>query len=71
MSEAIEREDFNVRAFMQEHGLEAKGVTFFRQKWDKTVSEIYRDVLGKEEPRYGRPPKMDTYAGRPAKYELV
>ena len=26
---------------------------------------------GRPEPRYGRPPKMDFYAGRPPKYEVV
>lgn len=70
-AEAVERHGFNVRAFAQEHTLEAAGVTFFRQKWDKAVSEIYRDVLKVQEPRYGRPPKMDTYAGRPPKYDIV
>lgn len=45
--EAIERQGFDVREFVQDHKLAAKGVTFFRQKWDKAVSEIYREVLSK------------------------
>ncbi|GAA6060350.1 hypothetical protein JCM10212_004534 [Sporobolomyces blumeae] len=67
----IERLDFSTRAFIQEHGLGAKGISFFRQKWDEDVSEIYKEVLQQPEPRFGRPPKMDTYAGRPPKYEIV
>ncbi|GAA5895427.1 YbhB/YbcL family Raf kinase inhibitor-like protein [Sporobolomyces salmoneus] len=67
----IERLDFDVRDFAAEHKLEAKGVSFFRQKWDKSVSQIYEEVLQQPEPRYGRPPKMDTYIGRPPKYEVV
>ncbi|GAA5956966.1 hypothetical protein JCM3765_006654 [Sporobolomyces pararoseus] len=67
----IERLDFDVRDFAAEHKLEAKGVSFFRQKWDKSVSKIYEEVLQQPEPRYGRPPKMDTYVGRPPKYEVV
>ncbi|GAA5933242.1 YbhB/YbcL family Raf kinase inhibitor-like protein [Sporobolomyces koalae] len=67
----IERLDFNTRDFVAEHKLEAKGVSFFRQKWDSSVSKIYEEVLQQPEPRYGRPPKMDTYVGRPPKYEIV
>jgi large subunit ribosomal protein L35 len=105
----IERLDFDVRDFVAEHQLEAKGVSFFRQKWDKSVSKIYEEVLRESfsrflafpqsqawlrwrlslkrkklktdccfvfsleqpEPRFGRPPKMDTYTGRPPKYEVV
>ncbi|GAA6020577.1 hypothetical protein JCM11491_000802 [Sporobolomyces phaffii] len=67
----IERLDFDVRDFAAQHKLEAKGVSFFRQKWDKSVSKIYEEVLQQPEPRYGRPPKMDTYVGRPPKYEVV
>ncbi|GAA5836809.1 hypothetical protein JCM3766R1_006270 [Sporobolomyces carnicolor] len=67
----IERLDFDVRDFAAAHKLEAKGVSFFRQKWDQSVSKIYEEVLQQPEPRYGRPPKIDTYVGRPPKYEVV
>ncbi|BGP56528.1 mitochondrial 54S ribosomal protein YmL35 [Rhodotorula sphaerocarpa] len=62
---------FSVRDFVEAHGLKPAGVSFFRQKWDKDVSAIYSEVLDAPEPRYGRPPKVDTYANRPAKYEIV
>ncbi|BGP49283.1 mitochondrial 54S ribosomal protein YmL35 [Rhodotorula kratochvilovae] len=68
---SVEREAFDVRAFVRQHGLSAQGVSFFRQKWDESVSKIYEEVLQTPEPRYGRPPKVDTYAGRPPKYEVV
>ncbi|GAA5873785.1 hypothetical protein JCM16303_002588 [Sporobolomyces ruberrimus] len=67
----IERLNFDTRDFAAEHKLEAKGVSFFRQKWDKSVSKIYEEVLQQPEPRFGRPPKVDTYIGRPPKYEVV
>ncbi|GAA6055622.1 hypothetical protein JCM3770_006729 [Rhodotorula araucariae] len=65
------RAQFDTRAFVKQHGLEAQGVSFFRQKWDESVSAIYAEVLHAPEPRYGRPPKVDMYAGRPPKYEVV
>ncbi|BGP17591.1 hypothetical protein JCM10213_001240 [Rhodosporidiobolus nylandii] len=67
----LEREGFSTREFVEKHGLKAAGVSFFRQVWDKDVSAIYEEVLNLPEPRFGRPPKVDTYAGRPAKYEIV
>lgn len=70
-AESLDRESFDVRQFVKEHGLTAEGVSFFRQKWDKSVSEIYEQVLGVKEPRFGRAPKVDTYEGRPPKYEVV
>ncbi|GAA6011683.1 hypothetical protein JCM10207_004208 [Rhodosporidiobolus poonsookiae] len=68
---ALERGGFSAREFVQQHGLEARGVSFFRQVWDREVSKIYEEVLNLPEPRYGRPPKIDTYTGRPPKYEVV
>ncbi|KPV74569.1 uncharacterized protein RHOBADRAFT_45059 [Rhodotorula graminis WP1] len=69
--DSTSRDAFSVREFVVEHKLEPRGISFFRQKWDKDVSAIYKEVLDRPEPRYGRPPKMDLYAGRPPKYELV
>ncbi|SCV73371.1 BQ2448_7297 [Microbotryum intermedium] len=69
--EAVERTDFSVRDLLQQNDLTASGMTFFRQKWDEDVSAIYREILGVEPPRYARPPKFDTYAHRPAKYDLL
>ncbi|GAA5999639.1 mitochondrial 54S ribosomal protein mL38 MRPL35 [Rhodotorula paludigena] len=65
------RERFNVREFVAQHGLTPRGVSFFRQKWDAEVSDIWRELYNTPEPRYGRPPKIDTYLGRPPKYEVV
>ena len=45
----IERLDFDTRDFVAQHKLEAKGVSFFRQKWDKSVSKIYEEILRKHE----------------------
>ena len=41
------REGFNAKAIAQQHGLQLRGVSFFRQVWDETVSSIYNDVLRK------------------------
>ncbi|KAF9438098.1 hypothetical protein BGZ76_009791 [Entomortierella beljakovae] len=41
------------------YNLSAKGVTFFRQVWDKDVSKIYKDILQQSEPTYGKVPKID------------
>ncbi|EAU80267.2 hypothetical protein CC1G_13488 [Coprinopsis cinerea okayama7 len=60
-----ERLGFNVRQFCQTWGLDAStggGLHMFREVWDEEVSKIYKDVLGQEEPRYGRIPKPDPYA---------
>ncbi|KAI5477256.1 hypothetical protein MNV49_006552 [Pseudohyphozyma bogoriensis] len=65
----ITREGFNVREFVKEQELEAVGVSFWRAKWDKSVSEVYEKVLGVPEPRYGKAPKFDPYMYKPAKYE--
>lgn len=35
-----------MREFVAQHQLEPRGISFFRQKWDKDVSDIYKDVLG-------------------------
>ncbi|SDA03049.1 BZ3500_MvSof-1268-A1-R1_Chr11-1g03277 [Microbotryum saponariae] len=69
--EAVERTDFSVREFMRQNDLTASGMSFFRQKWGEDVSAIYREILGAEPPRFARPLKIDTYAGRPAKYDLL
>ncbi|KAF9086046.1 hypothetical protein BGX29_001641 [Mortierella sp. GBA35] len=39
--------------------LDVKGLTFFRQVWDKDVSKIYKDILQQNEPVYGKQPKID------------
>jgi large subunit ribosomal protein L35 len=33
----------------------------FRQVWDEDVSAIYKDILGRSEPKYGREKKMTKY----------
>ncbi|KAF8341680.1 phosphatidylethanolamine-binding protein [Amanita rubescens] len=60
-----ERKGFDIRAFMQQWGLDRSkggGIHMFRQIWNESVSKIYKNVLGEEEPRYGRPRKPDPYA---------
>ncbi|KIL71109.1 hypothetical protein M378DRAFT_116719 [Amanita muscaria Koide BX008] len=60
-----DRKGFNVRAFVQQWGLDGAqggGVHMFRQIWDADVSRIYAEILKEEEPRYGRPRKPDPYA---------
>ena len=44
-----QRDAFDVKALAQAHGLEPRGVSFFRQVWDESVSKIYSDVLRKLE----------------------
>lgn len=59
----LERLGFNVRKFASQWNLDgAKGVHMWREVWDDDVSLIYRDILGMEEPIFGRPPKVDAYA---------
>ncbi|QRV76833.1 phosphatidylethanolamine-binding protein (PEBP) family [Ceratobasidium sp. AG-Ba] len=72
----LSRENFNMRAFFAEHGFsEGGGMHMFRQEWDKSVSGIYKTILGKPEPKYGRPPKLNTYIDaqgrRPPKYSAA
>jgi len=60
-----ERLGFDVRQFASKWNLnDAKGggAHMWREVWDDDVSNIYRDVLGIEEPIFGRPPKVDAYA---------
>ncbi|KAK7688111.1 hypothetical protein QCA50_008481 [Cerrena zonata] len=60
-----ERLGFNYRAFSEFYGLDAGkggGAFMWREVWDETVSQIYRDTLKKEEPVFGRSPKPDPYA---------
>ncbi|SDA03047.1 BZ3500_MvSof-1268-A1-R1_Chr11-1g03276 [Microbotryum saponariae] len=64
--EAVERTDFSVREFMRQNDLTASGMSFFRQKWDEDVSTIYREILDRLTiDTY----EIDTYVGRPAKYD--
>lgn len=41
------RDGFDVKGLVERHGLQARGVSFFRQVWDETVSQIYSDILSK------------------------
>lgn len=45
-AESIERDGVDVRALMHEHKFVPKGITFFRQVWDSTVTAIYEQHLG-------------------------
>ncbi|KAI0791795.1 phosphatidylethanolamine-binding protein [Abortiporus biennis] len=60
-----ERLGFNYRAFAEKYGLDGSkggGAHMFREVWDDTVSQIYRNVLKTDEPVYGKLPKPDPYA---------
>ncbi|ORZ07666.1 phosphatidylethanolamine-binding protein, partial [Absidia repens] len=59
-----QRDAFDAKAFAKEHGLTVRGITFFRQKWNESVSKIYTDILGTKEPIYGKPPKEERYIQR-------
>ncbi|KAF9205772.1 hypothetical protein BGZ49_003529 [Haplosporangium sp. Z 27] len=59
----IEKDQISRETTLQElcskYNLGVKGLTFFRQVWDKDVSKIYTDVLKQSEPVYGKPIKVD------------
>ncbi|TFK76620.1 PEBP-like protein [Pluteus cervinus] len=62
----VDRLHFDVREFIKQWGLnpaKGGGAYMWREVWDATVSNIYANVLGSSEPKYGRPPKPDRYAG--------
>lgn len=64
-----------MRAFVAEHGLTARGVSFFRQKWSKeeraAVSKVWAEILKQDEPRFGRPKAADPYKALGPKYEVL
>ncbi|PPQ70890.1 hypothetical protein CVT24_000558 [Panaeolus cyanescens] len=60
-----QRLGFNVRDFVEKWNLDGSkggGLHMWRAVWDDSVSEIYRDILKKPEPYFGRPQKGDPYA---------
>ncbi|KAI8342593.1 phosphatidylethanolamine-binding protein [Chlamydoabsidia padenii] len=62
---ALDRRDgFDTKSFAKQHGLTVRGINFFRQKWNDSVSKIYSDILGTKEPIYGKPPKPERYIQR-------
>lgn len=40
-----QRAEFSVRSFEKEHALKPRGITFFRQIWDQSVSDIFSHTL--------------------------
>ncbi|KAG0236918.1 phosphatidylethanolamine-binding protein [Mortierella sp. GBAus27b] len=48
-----------LRELCLQHNLEVKGLTFFREVWDKDVTRIYKDILQQPEPIYGKQPEAD------------
>ncbi|KAA1475448.1 PEBP-like protein [Dentipellis sp. KUC8613] len=60
----IERLGFDVRKFVEEHGLrvDGGGVHMWRAVWDEDSSKVWTDVLKLPEPRFGFAPKPDPYA---------
>ncbi|KZP30385.1 PEBP-like protein [Athelia psychrophila] len=65
-----ERFNFDVREFVEQYGLDGTkgGAHMFREVWDSDVTNIYRDILGWVEPKFGRPKQEDRYAGRGKRY---
>ncbi|KAF4623887.1 hypothetical protein D9613_001572 [Agrocybe pediades] len=60
-----DRLHFDVREFAEAWNLEGAnggGAHMWREVWDEDVSAIYKDILKKEEPVFGQPPKYDVYA---------
>ncbi|KAJ7590621.1 phosphatidylethanolamine-binding protein [Mycena floridula] len=60
-----DRLHFNLRDFTREWSMnpaDGGAVQMWREVWDTTVPRIYRTILKKPEPIYGRPPKEDPYA---------
>ncbi|KAF9426258.1 hypothetical protein BGZ94_006761 [Podila epigama] len=59
----IKKEDVTrettVKELCSQFKLNVKGLTFFRQVWDKDVTRIYKDILQQDEPIYGKQPKTD------------
>ncbi|KAL4065768.1 phosphatidylethanolamine-binding protein [Scleroderma yunnanense] len=65
-----QRHGFSVRDFIDTYDLDLSaggGAFMWREVWDDAVSSIYKGILGVEEPRYGKPPKPDRYAGAKAR----
>ncbi|KAI9008458.1 phosphatidylethanolamine-binding protein, partial [Phycomyces nitens] len=58
------RDHFDVKALAETYNLSVSGASFFRQEWNPTVSKIYEEVLGTQEPVYGKPPKIQNYIKR-------
>ncbi|VDC04830.1 unnamed protein product [Peniophora sp. CBMAI 1063] len=57
------RMDFDVRSFVEEHGLrtDGGGAHMFRATWDEDSSNIWKQVVKREMPRYGYIPRPDPY----------
>lgn len=65
------RDQFDVKSVAQTYGLKATGATFFREEWDNSVSNIYKDILKQTEPIYGKPPKVQRYIQRTVYYQIL
>lgn len=60
-----DRLGFDFRKFSAQYGLDGSnggGAHMWREIWNPTVSEIYKDTLKMDEPVYGLPKKHDPYA---------
>ncbi|KAF9970917.1 hypothetical protein BGZ73_006212 [Actinomortierella ambigua] len=56
----ISRDSTTFQGLCSKLGLSTKGLTFFRQIWDKDVSKIYSEILKEDEPVFGNVPKLDA-----------
>ncbi|CAG8733280.1 18112_t:CDS:2, partial [Acaulospora morrowiae] len=54
--------------FAEKYRLKLRGASFFREIWDKNVSEIYNNILKIREPIYGKQPNLDIRKNEFTKY---
>ncbi|KAF9158329.1 hypothetical protein DFQ26_007749 [Actinomortierella ambigua] len=55
----ISRDSTTFQSLCSQLRLSTKGLTFFRQIWDKDVSKIYKEILQEDEPVFGKMPRVD------------
>lgn len=58
------RMNFDVRSFVEQHDLRTDGgaAHMFRAEWDEESSNIWKQVIKREMPRYGYIPRPNPYA---------
>ncbi|KAJ1026193.1 hypothetical protein NDA18_003851 [Ustilago nuda] len=61
--EVGDRDDFNLKDYVERKALTPAGIHFWRAKWTpesaETVSKVYKQVLKRDEPKYTKPPALD------------
>ncbi|KAB5592982.1 54S ribosomal protein L35 [Ceratobasidium theobromae] len=72
----LPREHFDVRSFHEQHAFTSGGgIHMFREKWDESVSVVYKRFFDQPEPKFGKAPKPEPYLDatgrRPPKYTMA